>query len=373
MKGKYKMILEIISLLSISFFVQGCNTKSKTRTKLLKNNKTKKLKLLSTNIKSKKIQISGTLGDIITRGQLRCGVSQGLPGFSNPDEGEWTGIDVDLARAVAAAIFGDSLAVKFIHLSAKKRFSALNGGEVDMVSRNTAWTLSRDTKTQLTFAGINYYDGQGFMVRKDLGKKSAKELDGVRICVQTKTTTELNIADYFNENGMKYENVEFDTSKEVRQGYKQRKCDAYSTDISDLTSLRNEMGDPNAHIILPEVISKEPLGPFVRQGDDKWADIVRWCLNAMIAAEEYGITQANVDQIKKDSNNPEIKRFLGVEGTLGEKLGLPKDWSYQIIKQVGNYGESFERNLGINTPVGLERGMNNLWTKGGLMYSPPFR
>jgi len=314
-----------------------------------------------------------TMEDVISKGFIQCGVSQGLPGFSNPDEsGNWTGIDVDVCRAVAAAVLGDASKVKFTPLSAKERFTALQSGEVDILSRNTTWTLVRDTALGLNFAGVNYYDGQGFMVRKDLGIKSALELDGASACVNIGTTTELNLSDYFRTNNMKLNPVVFEKADEVVAAYDAGRCDVYTTDQSGLAAQRQKLKEPNAHMILPEIISKEPLGPVVRHGDDKWFDTVKWTLYAMIEAEEFGVTSANVDKMK-ESDNPGIRRLLGVEGDGGKNLGVSDDWAYNIVKQVGNYGESFDRYVGPNTPLALERGLNALWKDGGLQYAMPVR
>jgi len=317
---------------------------------------------------------AGTLEDVVAKGHVQCGVSQGLPGFSNPDEsGNWTGIDVDMCRAVAAAVLGDAGAVKFTPLSAKERFTALQSGEVDILSRNTTWTLVRDTALGLNFAGVNYYDGQGFMVRKDLGVKSATELGGAAICTNTGTTTELNVSDYFRTMGMDMKLVAFEKADEVVAAYDAGRCDVYTTDRSGLAAQRGKLADPEAHMVLPEVISKEPLGPVVRHGDDQWFDIVKWTLFAQLEAEEAGINSGNADDMKANSNNPTVKRLLNVEGDLGKNLGLGGDWAYNVIKQVGNYGESYERHVGPNTPLKLARGVNNLWTNGGLMYPMPAR
>ncbi len=316
---------------------------------------------------------AATLDDVMKKGFIQCGVSQGLPGFSNPDEkGNWTGIDIDVCRAVAAAVFGDANQVKYTPLSAKVRFTALQSGEIDILSRNTTWTLTRDTSLGLNFAGVNYYDGQGFMVPKKLGVKSAKELDGAAVCTNLGTTTELNMSDYFAANKMKYTPVVFEKADEVVAAYDAGRCDVYTTDRSGLAAQRLKMKDPDAHTVLPETISKEPLGPVVRHGDDQWLDIVKWTLFAMVEAEEQGITSKNVDD-KLKSDNPATKRLLGVEGDMGEKLGLSNKWIYNIVKQVGNYGESFDKHVGPNTPLKLTRGVNALWNKGGLMYPMPIR
>ena len=316
---------------------------------------------------------AATLDDVKAKGFVQCGVSQGLAGFSNPDEkGNWTGLDVDLCRALGAAIFGDSTKVKYTPLSAKERFTALQSGEIDILSRNTTWTATRDTSLGLNFAGVNYYDGQGFMVRKELGIKSALELSGASICTNTGTTTELNVADYFRANKMEYEIVAFEKADEVVSAYDSGRCDVYTTDQSGLYSQRLKLTNPGDHIVLPEIISKEPLGPVVRQGDDQWFNLVKWTHFAMVNAEEMGITSANVDE-KKNGDDPAIKRVLGTEGAFGEALGVGNDWAYNIIKQVGNYSESFERNVGPSTPLAIARGVNDLWSKGGLQYAPPIR
>jgi len=316
---------------------------------------------------------AATLDDIKAKGFVQCGVSQGLPGFSNPDAaGNWTGLDVDLCKAVAAAVFGDATKVKFTPLSAKERFTALQSGEVDLLSRNTTWTMSRDTTLGLNFAGVNYYDGQGFMVRKSLGVKSGLELSGASVCTNTGTTTELNVADYFRANKMEYEIVAFEKADEVVAAYDAGRCDVYTTDQSGLYAQRLKLTAPDDHIVLPEIISKEPLGPVVRQGDDLWFNLVKWTHFAMLNAEELGVTKANVDEMA-NSDNPEIKRLLGKEGEFGTSIGVSNDWAYQIIKQVGNYAEAFEANVGPNTPLAISRGKNALWTNGGLQYGMPVR
>ena len=287
-------------------------------------------------------------------------------------DGVYKGIDVDLCRAVAAGVLGDAKKVKYVALTAKERLTALQSGEIDMLSRNTTWTQTRDTSLGLKFAGVNYYDGQGFMVTKKLGVKSAKELDGASICLQTGTTTELNVADYFRTNKMKYKLVSYDTNDQVLKGYESGRCDVLTSDQSQLYGLRIKLAKPDESIVLPEVISKEPLGPVVRQGDDKWFNIVRWTFNAMLTAEENGVTSKNVDAMLK-SDNPDIKRLLGVEGEMGKNLGLSKDFAFQIVKQVGNYAESFEATVGMGSPLKIARGYNALWNKGGLQYAPPFR
>ncbi|GGB44526.1 amino acid ABC transporter substrate-binding protein [Roseibium aquae] len=314
-----------------------------------------------------------TLEDVKAKGFVQCGVSQGLPGFSNPDaQGNWTGIDVDYCRAVAAAIFDDPSAVNFTPLSAKERFTALQSGEVDILSRNTTWTMSRDSQLGLNFAGVNYYDGQGFMVRKDLGVTSALELSGASVCTNTGTTTELNVADYFRANNMPYEIVAFEKADEVVAAYDAGRCDVYTTDASGLYAQRLKLTNPGDHMVLPEIISKEPLGPVVRQGDDEWFNIAKWTLNAMINAEELGVTSENVDEMMS-SDNPSVKRLLGVEGAFGEGIGLTNDFGARILKHVGNYGETFDANVGPDTPLGIARGINALWTKGGILYAPPVR
>ena len=319
------------------------------------------------------VATAGTLDDVKSRGVLRCVVSTGVPGFAYPDaSGAWKGFDIDFCRATAAAVVGDASKIKAVTATGKTRFTKLNAGEGDVLWRNTTITFSRDVGVKLRFHGVNYYDGQGFLVKKALGVKSAKELNGASVCIQTGTTTELNLADYFHANGMKYEAVTIETNDEARQNYTSGRCDVYTTDASGLAATRSTFSDPQNHIVLPEIISKEPLGPATRQGDDQWSDIVTWVLNATITAEEKGITQANVDKMKS-SKDPEVLRLLGVEGSQGKELGLSNDWAYNIIKSVGNYGEIFERNIGVNTPIGLPRGLNALWTKGGLQYSPPFR
>ena len=314
-----------------------------------------------------------TLKAVKDRGILNCGANGTLAGFGLPDaQGKWTGLDVDFCRAIAAAVLNDAEKVKYVPLSAKDRFTALQSGEVDVLARNTTWTSSRDTSLGLNFTGVNYYDGQGFMVRKSLKVNSALELNGASVCVQQGTTTELNLADYFSANKMQLKSVTFATANEAVKAYDAGRCDAYTTDASALYAERLRVTDPNDHIILPEIISKEPLGPAVRHGDDQWFDIVKWTLFAMMNAEELNISSKNVDEALK-STNPEIKRFVGTEGNFGEQLGLSKDWAVRIVKQVGNYGESFERNVGLGSTLKIERGLNKLWTKGGIQYAPPIR
>jgi general L-amino acid transport system substrate-binding protein len=314
-----------------------------------------------------------TLKTIKDRGQLSCGVSQGLPGFSSPDDkGNWTGLDVDICRAIAAAIFNDPTKVKYVPLSAKDRFTALQSGEIDVLSRNTTWTLSRDTSLGANFAGVNYYDGQGFLVKKSLKVNSALELNSASVCVQTGTTTEQNLADYFKSNNMKYEVIAFANDDEAIKAYESGRCDVFTTDVSGLYAERLKFANPAEHVVLPEVISKEPLGPMVRHGDDQWFDIVKWVLFAMVDAEELGITQKNLDDMAK-SDKPELKRVFGTDGNLGEQLGLTKDWVFRIVKGVGNYGEAFDRNVGAGSKLGIARGLNQLWNKGGIQYAPPIR
>jgi general L-amino acid transport system substrate-binding protein len=322
---------------------------------------------------------AGTLDDVKQKGFIQCGVTQGLPGFSNPDSNNnWTGMDVDFCRAVAAAIFNDPSKVKFTPLSAKERFTALQSGEIDVLSRNTTWTMSRDTSLGLKFAGVMYYDGQGFMVRKSLGVDSALKLDGATVCTQTGTTTELNLADFFKANNMKYQVVAMENSDEVIKAYDEGRCDVFTTDQSGLYAERLKMKTPDDNIVLPEIISKEPLGPVVRQGDDAWFNVVKWTYFALLNAEELGITQANVEEMKA-STNPEIKRVLGIKNEdgsaagFGTGIGLDEEWVVYILKGVGNYGEIFERNVGANTPLKIARGVNALWKNGGLQYAPPIR
>lgn len=316
---------------------------------------------------------AATLDDVKSRGHLQCGVTSGLPGFSQPDDkGNWTGIDVDTCRAVAAGIFGSADKVEFTPLTAKERFTALQSGEIDVLSRNTTWTLTRDTSLGLNFTGTNYYDGQGFLVSKKLGVDNAEQLDGATVCIQAGTTTELNLADYFRTKGMKFNPLVFDTSEQTVSGFAAGRCDVLTSDRSQLAALRSKLEDPSSAIILPNIISKEPLGPVVRQGDDQWFNIVKWALYVQINAEELGITRDNVADMKS-SENPEIQRLLGTTGDMGEKLGLPADFGFRIIQTVGNYGEMYDRNVGPDTPLGLDRGLNALWSDGGLMYAPPVR
>ncbi|WP_442880773.1 amino acid ABC transporter substrate-binding protein [Bosea sp. (in: a-proteobacteria)] len=314
-----------------------------------------------------------TLERIKQRGQLICGASQGVAGFSLPDaQGQWRGFDTDLCRALAAAIFNDQEKTKYISLASKDRLTALQSGEIDVLSRTTTWTLGRDAGFGLNFTAINYFDGQGFLVRKSLKLADLRGLNGASICVAQGTTNELNLADFFRNNGMKYEVIAYAGLDETVQAYEAGRCDAYTTDLSQLASNRTKLKVPDDHVLMPEVISKEPLGPWVRQGDDAWFDIVRWTVYAMLNAEELGVTQANVDEMLK-SNNPEIKRLLGLDGKFGESLGLTNDWVVRIVKAVGNYGESFDRHLGAKSSLNLPRGPNRLWTQGGLQYAPPVR
>ncbi|KDE40150.1 Glutamate Aspartate periplasmic binding protein precursor GltI [Nitrincola lacisaponensis] len=316
---------------------------------------------------------ASTLDTVKNRGAVQCGVSDGLPGFSATDSaGRWQGIDADFCRAVAAAVLGDAEKVNFVSLTATERFTALQSGEIDVLPRNTTWTLTRDASLGLNFTGVNYYDGQGFLVSKELGVSSALELDGASVCISSGTTTELNLADYFRMNGMSYEPVLYDTSDQTAAGFEAGRCDILTSDQSQLYALRLQLSDPDSAVVLPEVISKEPLGPVVRQGDDVWFNIVKWTLFAKVNAEELGITSANVDEMTS-SNDPSVQRFLGTSGNMGELLRLDNQWAYNIVKQVGNYGEVFERTVGTGSPLNIERGLNALWTDGGLQYAPPIR
>jgi len=312
-----------------------------------------------------------TLDSVRARGFLNCGTNTGLAGFSQPDsKGVWRGIDIDLCRAVAAAVFGDAGKVRYTPATTQQRFTSLQSGEVDLLSRNTTWTLSRDASLGFNFAGVNFYDGQGFMVPKKLNVKSAKQLNGATVCVLPGTTTEVNLADYFRANRMSFKPVVIEKLEELQNAYFAGRCDAYTTDISGLVSIRgSRAANPAEHVILPEVISKEPLGPLVRHGDDRWFDIVKWTLFAMIEAEEMNLTSKNIDEAA-GSKDPAVQRFIGASGDLGKMLGLDNRWAFNIVKQVGNYGESFDANL---KPLGFERGQNALWKNGGLMYSPPLR
>ncbi len=316
-----------------------------------------------------------TLEGVRQRGQVVCGVNTSAPGFSATDsQGRWVGIDVDLCRAIAAAVLGDAGKVRFVPLNSQQRFAALQAGEIDVLSRNTTWSLTRDASLGIVFTGaINYYDGEGFMVPKKLKVDSVKKLNGATVCVQAGTTTEKNVAEYFAANKIKYKAVVFDTAEAIQSAFFSGRCQAYTTDMSDLAGARTHATNPGDFVVLPEVISKEPLGPAVRRGDDEWFQIVRWSFYAMVEAEELGLTQANAEKLRAESKDPSVQRMLGTGEDTGKLLGLEKDWTYRIVKQVGNYGESFERNMGPNTPVGLPRGVNRLWSKGGLQYAPPLR
>jgi general L-amino acid transport system substrate-binding protein len=316
-----------------------------------------------------------TFDSVKQKGFVQCGVtSSGLPGFASVDEqNNWSGLDIDLCRAVAAAVFGDAQKVKFTPLNAKERFTALQSGEIDVLSRNTTWSLVRDTAVGLDFPAVNYYDGQGFMAKKSLGVKSATELDGASICVLTGTLTELNLADFAASHDIKYNPVVYESYDEVNKAYDGGRCDALTTDQSGLYSTRIKLANPDEHVILPEVVSKEPLGPAVRHGDNEWADVVRWSFYAMVQGEEFGLSSANIDQVRASTQNPDVKRFLGDMDEFGKAMGLPNDFAYQIVKQVGNYGDSFERNVGGGSALKITRGLNVLWKNGGLQYSPPFR
>lgn len=316
---------------------------------------------------------AGTLDDVRARGAVNCGVSPGVPGFSLPDsQGRWSGLDVDICRAVAAALFNDAGKVVFTSLNPKDRFVALTSRQIDILARQTTWTLSRETTVGLDFAAVNYYDGQGLMVRRTLGVTSARELGGATICVQAGSTSELNLADYFRSNALRYEPVAFNSGDEAIKALEAGRCDVFTTDASALHAYRLKLADPAAFIVLPEIISKEPLGPAVRKGDQQWSDLVKWVHFAMVNAEELGITSENAEAMLK-SANPEIRRFLGVDGNLGEGLGLGKDWAYRIVRLVGNYAETYERNLGSRSLLAIPRGQNNLWSRGGLQYAPPMR
>jgi general L-amino acid transport system substrate-binding protein len=334
--------------------------------------------LLAT-ITGQALAASKTLDTVKARGKIQCVVNPGLTGFAAPDDkGVWKGFDIDLCRAFAAAIFNDPNATAYKPGTGKTRFTILRSGEADVITRNSTWTFVRDVDLGFDFVGVNYYDGQGFMVKKDLGVKSALELGGATVCIQTGTTTELNLADYFRANKMEFQPVPTEDAAETRQNLEKGACDVYTTDASQLAAQRSALSAPKSYMILPEIISKEPLGPVVRHGDNVWGDIIRWSLNAMIVAEELGVTQANVDKMKS-SNNPEVRRLLGVEGGLGKMLGLSNDFAYRIIKHIGNYGETFEKHIGVNTPIGLDRGLNQLWNRknkdgsNGILYAAPFR
>ncbi|WEJ57200.1 amino acid ABC transporter substrate-binding protein [Devosia sp. FJ2-5-3] len=316
---------------------------------------------------------AATLEDVKAKGYVQCGVTGGVPGFSAPDaNNNWSGLEVDFCRAVAAAIFDDADKVRYTPLTSQERFAALSAGEIDILSRTTTWTMSRDTDLGITFVGTMYYDGQGFMVREADGIASATDLSGAAICIESGTTTELNAADYFEANGMEYSPVVFTDQDEVVKAFEDGRCDVYTTDASALAAERSKFAVPDDYIILPEIISKEPLGPVVRQGDPVWFSIARWTYFALLEAEEQGVTQANVDEML-GSDNPSVKRLLGVEGDFGTPLGLTADWAYRIIKHIGNYGESYDRHVGPNTEIGLARGLNALWTDGGLQYAMPIR
>lgn len=318
--------------------------------------------------------VADTLADVKARGVLNCGVNTGLVGFAAPDaNGNWTGFDVDICKAVAAAVLGDPSKVKYVPTTASFRYQALADNEVDLLARNSTWTFMHDTEGEMDFVAVNYYDGQGFMVRKDLNVSSAKELEGVTVCAQAGTTTELNLADYFKANNMKFELLSVDSNAQGEQQYVAGACDAYTTDASALAATRAAFADPENHIVLPEIISKEPLGPAVRHGDNLWADVVRWTFYALVAAEEYGVTSKNIEELVKSSSNPEVLRLLGVTGELGAKLGLDNEWAKRAVQASGNYGEIFAANIGEQTPIGLARGLNAQWTQGGLLYAPPFR
>lgn len=320
------------------------------------------------------IASADTLADIKARGELICGTNTGLTGFAAPDaNGVYQGFDVAVCKAIAAAVLGDATKVRYVPTTGETRFTALASGEVDLLVRNSTWTFSRDTDLKFDFVAVNYYDGQGFMVKKDLGVSSAKELDGATVCIQTGTTTELNLADFFKSNNISYTPVTVADDSEAQRQYVAGACDAYTTDASGLAASRATLPDAENHIILPEIISKEPLGPVVRHGDNNWGDVVRWTFYALVAAEELGITSANVNEIGTSTVNPEIKRILGTEGDMGAMMGLDAEWAKRAIAANGNYGEIFAANIGESTPIGLARGLNAQWTQGGLMYAPPFR
>ena len=316
-----------------------------------------------------------TLDAVKQKGFVQCGVAAtGIPGFATvDDQNQWQGLDIDICRTVAAAIFADPTKVKFTPLSAKERFTALQSGEVDILARNATWSLLRDTALGLDFPVVNYYDGQGFMVKRSLGVTSATQLDGAAFCIQSGTLTELTLADFASSHGITYKSVVFENNDEVNNAYEGGRCDVLTTDQSALYAARVKLPDPDQSVVLPEIVTKEPLAPAVRHGDNEWADVVRWSYYAMVQGEEFGLTSANVDQIKASTDNPDIKRFLGVTDELGKAMGVPNDFAYQVVKQVGNYGESFERNVGADSPLKIARGLNALWKDGGLQYSPPFR
>jgi general L-amino acid transport system substrate-binding protein len=355
------LILGILGTAALAFFLVGSGYLDK---KEVPQSKSVKIETGTSN----------TLQAVKKRGVLQCGINTGLAGFAyTNDKGNWAGFDVAYCRALAAAVLGDPNKVKYVNLTGKNRFPALASGEIDILSRNTTWTFSRDVKLGFTFIGVSYYDGQGFIGRKKLGVKSAKQLDGASVCIQTGTTTELNLADFFRVNKIKYEPVPIETNEEARKAYLSERCDVYTTDASGLAATKSTFSDAENHMVFPEIISKEPLGPLVRQGDDAWADIARWTLNTLINAEEYGVTQANVESLSQGTKNPEINRMLGSEGTLGQMLGLEKNWAVNAIKAEGNYAEIFEKYLGQKTPLGLSRGLNALWKDGGVLYAPPMR
>ncbi|GGM04441.1 amino acid ABC transporter substrate-binding protein [Pseudomonas asuensis] len=315
-----------------------------------------------------------TLDAVKKKGFVQCGISDGLPGFSYAEAGgKYAGLDVDVCRAVAAAVFGDAEKVRYSPLTAKERFTALQSGEIDILSRNTTWTSSRDAGMGMNFIGVTYYDGVGFLVNKKLGVSSAKELDGATICIQAGTTTELNVSDYFRSNGMKYTPITYDRSDESAKSLEAGRCDVLTSDQSQLYAQRIKLANPDDYVVLPEVISKEPLGPAVRRGDDEWFAIAKWSLFAMIGAEELGVTSANVEEMAKNAKNPDVARLLGAEGNFGNDLKLPKDWAVKIVKQVGNYGEVFERNVGMGSALKIKRGLNAQWNNGGILYAPPVR
>lgn len=315
-----------------------------------------------------------TLDAVKKRGHVLCGVNTSAPGFSSADsQGNWHGLDVNICRSVAAAVLGDADKVKFVPLSSPQRFTALQAGEIDILARNTTWTMTRDASQGSVFVAVSYYDGQGFIVPKEYGIKSAKELDGATICVQSGTSSEKTLADYFNSHKMSYKTVVFDTTEATQSAFLSGRCQVYTTDMSDLAGMRTLASNPQQYEILPEVISKEPLGPAVRRGDDEWFQIVRWSFDTMIEAEELGITKANAEQLKKTSTSPNVLRLLGCSEDMGKMIGLDKDWSYRIVTQVGNYGESWNAFFGPKTPLNLPRGLNRLWTDGGLMYAMPVR
>jgi len=317
---------------------------------------------------------AGTLGDVTSNGVLTCGVSGTLPGFSAPNsDGKMEGLDADTCRAIAAAVLGDGEAVEFVPLTAKERFTALSSGEIDVLVRNTTWTTTRDVDLGLNFAGVNYYDGQGFLVAKTIGAETTADLNGATFCIQAGTTTELNLADHMAANGYSYEAITFDTSAQTKDGLAAGRCDVLTSDVSQLAALRSQLPNPDGYEVIGQVISKEPLGPVVRQGDDEWFNVVKWVMNALINAEELGIHSDNVGKLSATSNNPSVLKFLGKEGGLGDLLGLEKSWAADAVRAVGNYAEMFERNVGLNTPLALPRGVNALWTNGGIMYAPPMR